>query len=253
MYKNKRDIWSKMNNGGQHIAILLDPEKIVLDAVFLAHLKAIEAAGISFLFVGGSTVSRAEQESCVSFLKANTSLPIVIFPGSPEQITNDADALLLLSLISGRNPDFLIGHHVSAARQLHNSYLEIIPTAYVLVDGGRETAVQRVSQTSPISRNDFDLLWSTALAGVMMGNQLVYLDAGSGAEQSVPTEWIAQLSQEIDVPIIVGGGIRNVTSIEHFFSAGANLVVIGNHVECKPAFLDDIKSITSKPVMQSLK
>lgn len=249
MYKNKRDIWSKISSGSQHIAILLDPEKIVLDAVFLTHLKAIEAAGISFLFVGGSTVSRAEQELCVSFLKANTSLPIVIFPGSPEQITNDADALLMLSLISGRNPDFLIGHHVSAARKLHNSELEIIPTAYVLVDGGRETAVQRVSQTSPIPRNDFDLLLSTVLAGVMMGNQLVYLDAGSGAEQSVSNDWIAQLSQEIHVPIIVGGGIRDVARIEQFFSAGANIVVIGNHVESNPEFLKEINQyLMSKEV-----
>jgi putative glycerol-1-phosphate prenyltransferase len=246
MYKNKRNIWSKMNSGAQHISVLLDPEKIVLDADFLSHLKAIENAGISFLFVGGSTVTHTQQKSCISFLKANTSIPLVIFPGSPEQIVDDADALLLLNLISGRNPDFLIGHHVSAAPRLQHADLEIIPTAYVLVDGGRETAVQRVSQTSPIPRNDYDLLLNTSLAGAMMGNQLIYLDAGSGAEESVPVDWITKLRSEIDIPMIVGGGIRDSESIAQYFAAGANLIVVGNHVESNPEFLEEIQRFSIK-------
>jgi phosphoglycerol geranylgeranyltransferase len=240
MYKNRRNIWDEISSAGKQIAVLLDPEKITLNDTFLVHLRNIEAAGVSLLFVGGSTVTTEQQQQCISYLKANSSLPLVIFPGSPDQIVDGADAILLLNLISGRNPDFLIGHHVAAAQKLHQMDLEIIPTAYVLVDGGRETAVQRVSQTSPIPQNDFDLLLSTALAGVMIGNQLVYLDAGSGAEQSVPKDWIAKLSQEIHVPIIVGGGIRDVSRIEQFFAAGADVVVIGNHVESNPEFLGEI-------------
>jgi len=240
MYKNRRNIWDKINSNARQIAVLLDPEKITLNDAFAQHLKAIESAGVSFLFVGGSTVSYDEQKACVAFLKANSNLPLVIFPGSPDQIVDGADAILLLNLISGRNPDFLIGHHVAAVQRLHQMDLEIIPTAYVLVDGGIETAVQRVSKTQPIPHNNFELLQNTVLAGAMMGNHLVYLDAGSGAVQSVPKEWILQLSQEIELPIIVGGGIRDVASIEAYFSAGANIVVIGNHVESNPQFLEEI-------------
>lgn len=243
MYKNRRNIWDKIDSKARQIAVLLDPEKITINDSFAAHLKAIEAAGVSFLFVGGSTVSHEQQRTCVMFLKENSILPVVIFPGSPDQVVNDADAILLLSLISGRNPDFLIGHHVATAQKLHQMDLELIPTAYVLVDGGRETAVQRVSETTPIPHNDFNLFINTVLAGAQMGNQLLYLDAGSGAQKSVPQHWIAAINAELNLPIVVGGGIRDVASIESYFDAGANLVVIGNHVESNPDFLVEIASL----------
>ena len=240
MYKNRRNIWDKISSAGKQIAVLLDPEKITLNDTFLLHLRNIEAAGVSLLFVGGSTVTSEQQQQCISYLKANSSLPFVIFPGSPDQIVDGANAILLLNLISGRNPDFLIGHHVAAAQRLYESDLEIIPTAYVLIDGGTQTAVQRISATEAISHADFPLFRSTVLAGAMMGNQVVYLDAGSGAEQSVPQDWIAKMKQEIEIPIIVGGGIRDVSRIEQFFAAGADVVVIGNHVESNPEFLGEI-------------
>lgn len=250
MYKNRRNIWNKISSKARQIAVLLDPEKITLNDTFTRHLKAIEAAGVSFLFVGGSTVSHEQQRACVAFLKQKSILPVIIFPGSPDQIVDDADALLLLNLISGRNPDFLIGHHVAAAQKLHQINLEVIPTAYVLVDGGTETAVQRVSLTTPIPHSNFELLMNTVLAGSQMGNQLLYLDAGSGAQQSVPKHWISAIKAELSLPIIVGGGIRDVSSIEAYFDAGANLVVIGNHVESNPEFLGEINKYMISRVQQ---
>jgi putative glycerol-1-phosphate prenyltransferase len=164
----------------------------------------------------------------------------VIFPGSADQIDEKADAILFLNLISGRNPDFLIGQQVSAAPKLMQSDLEIVPTAYLLIDGGLETSVQRISKTSPISQEDYELALNTALAGVMMGNSVVYLDAGSGAKLSIPSQWIQAMRNCIDCPIIVGGGIRNIEQIKEYQEAGASLVVIGNHLESNPSFLEDI-------------
>jgi putative glycerol-1-phosphate prenyltransferase len=195
--------------------------------------------GVKLILVGGSFLHTNQLVSCIESCK-KSGLPVWIFPGSGHQICTSADGILLLSLLSGRNPDFLIGHHVAAAQKLHQMDLEIIPTAYVLVDGGIETAVQRVSKTQPIPHDNFELLQNTVLAGAMIGNHLVYLDAGSGAVQSVPTDWIVRLIQEIDIPIVVGGGIRDVASIEAYFNAGANVVVIGNHVERNPEFLGEI-------------
>jgi len=240
MYKNRRNIWNKIGSKARQIAVLLDPEKITLDLSFEAHLKTIESSSISFIFVGGSTVSHEQQRACVSFLKQHCALPLVIFPGSPDQIVEDADAILLLNLISGRNPDFLIGHHVDAAQRLHDSKLEIIPTAYILVDGGTETSVQRISKTRAIGHDEFDLFKRTAIAGSLMGNQLIYLDAGSGAKKSVPHEWVSAVKADSNIPLIVGGGIRDIDSIERYFNSGADLVVIGNHIESNPSFLSDL-------------
>lgn len=228
------------------IAILIDPEKVVLDQNFNRLLCSIEDSGVSYIFVGGSTVSAQQQQACIQTVRSISSLPVVIFPGSHEQIDNKADAILFLNLISGRNPDFLIGHQIAAVPQLLNSRLEIIPTAYMLIDGGTETTVQRISQTKAIGLNNFELALHTALAGVMMGNDAVYLDAGSGAKSAIPSTWIRGLKEHIEQPIIVGGGIRSVTQIQSFFEAGANIVVIGNHVESNPEFLDELTALLVK-------
>jgi len=223
------------------IAILIDPEKVVLDENFPHLIRRIEQSGVSFIFVGGSTVTAQQQQTCIAAIRSITSLPVIIFPGSHEQIDNQADAILFLNLISGRNPEFLIGHQVAAVPLLLNSQLEIIPTAYMLVDGGTETTVQRISQTKAIGLNHFELALHTALAGVMMGNEAVYLDAGSGAKNAIPSAWIKALKEHIEQPIIVGGGIRSVAQIQDFFEAGANIVVVGNHVESNPEFLEELK------------
>lgn len=223
------------------IAVLIDPEKVVLNASFDALIQKVENAGVSFIFVGGSTVTHEQQHHCLVRLREITSLPLVIFPGCPEQIDEQADALLFLNLISGRNPDYLIENQVLAVPRLMHSSLEIIPTAYILADGGKETMVQKISKTQAIAQDREELAIHTALAGVLMGNQVVYIDAGSGAVHAVPESWISTLNDLTDRPIIVGGGIRTTAQIRRFIDAGANLVVIGNHVESNPEFLQEIE------------
>ena len=159
------------------------------------------------------------------------ALPIVLFPGNPSQISNKADAILFLSLISGRNPDFLIEHQVKAAPILKQTQLEIISTGYILIESGTETAVQRVSKTNPLDRNNPDLVLATAQAGTMLGNKLIYLEAGSGAKQAVPLEMIKKVAQNIEIPLVVGGGIIDLQGIQKAYDFGADLVVIGTAFE----------------------
>jgi putative glycerol-1-phosphate prenyltransferase len=155
----------------------------------------------------------------------------VLFPGSPSQISKEADAILFLSLISGRNSDYLIGHQVKAAPILKRTQLEIIPTGYILIDGGNETAVERVSKTEPLDRTNLELVLATAQAGEMLGNKLIYLEAGSGAKQAVPLEMIDLISKNTEIPLIVGGGIVDLLGIQNAYDSGADLVVIGTAFE----------------------
>ncbi len=246
MFNRSNKIQQIISQKKHHVAVLIDPENLELNETFNLLLQKIEVSGASFIFIGGSTVTADCQNNCAEFIKERCGLPLIIFPGSPEQITRAADAILLLNLISGRNPDFLIGHHVDAASQLYDSNLEILPTGYVLVNGGKQTSVQLISKTKSISQDDFELLKNTALAGVMMGNQLLYFDAGSGAENSIHPNLIKEIRSRIDIPIIVGGGIRSVEKIEELFEAGANVVVVGNYIEQQPAFLEEIKQAILK-------
>lgn len=212
------------------LAILIDPDKIALSEISSLSEK-IKQSPATHIFVGGSIVVENVMDQFVLELKKYTYLPIIIFPGHPSQISHHADGLLFLSLLSGRNPEYLIEHHINSVEILHNSDLEIIPTGYILIDGGKETAVQRVSQTIPIERNNIDLAYKTAKAGEYLGKKLIYLEAGSGAEKAVPTEMIQKVSQSLNIPLIVGGGIRSKQGIEEAFSAGADLVVIGTAFE----------------------
>ena len=241
MYKGRTNIYSKISASTGQVAVLIDPEKS-LNPLYLTELvKKATFAHVAYFFVGGSTVTHREFEQCISLLKSLTSIPIVIFPGASHQISPHADALLFLNLISGRNPDYLIGHQVQAASELHQIDIEIIPTGYMLVDGGRKTSVQYVSQTSPIPQDQFTIAKNTALAGTMMGNQLLYFDAGSGAQTSVPPQWISEIKHATKSPIIVGGGIRNIDQLIAYKEAQANIIVIGNHIEENIDFLTDIK------------
>jgi putative glycerol-1-phosphate prenyltransferase len=222
------------------IAMLIDPEKAVNNLTVLKTLldKAV-ISGIDFLFIGGSTVSREDFEKTVDFIHANSTLQTILFPGSSQQISNKADAMLYLSLLSGRNPDFLIGHHVDSAFELFAMEIELIPTAYILIEGGSVSSTEIVSQTEPIPRENFELVRRTAIAGKFMGKDLLYLDAGSGAKFPVLDEMLQNLS-DIHLPIIVGGGIRTIEKIRQLHSSGASIVVIGNKIEEDPSFLDAI-------------
>ncbi|MFV8345148.1 geranylgeranylglyceryl/heptaprenylglyceryl phosphate synthase [Flavobacterium sp. ZB4P13] len=217
-------------SGQKLLAILLDPDKIVWKN--LGNLiSKINQSPATHIFIGGSLVENNILDRLIIEIKKNSTLPIVLFPGNPSQISNKADAILFLSLISGRNPDYLIEHQVKAAPILKKTQLEIISTGYILIESGKETAVERVSKTKPLDRNNLDLALATAQAGEMLGNKLIYLEAGSGAEQAVPLEMIELVSQNIEIPLLVGGGIVDLQGIQNAYQAGADLVVIGTAFE----------------------
>ncbi len=221
------------------IGILLDPDKLRPEEVESC-LHAIDSKLVDLLLVGGSTVENGDTEALVRRIKELSTLPVVLFPGDFSQITGHADALLFLNLISGRNSEYLINQQVKAVPLLQETDLEVIPTAYILVDGGVETSVARVSKTEPISPQDEKTILNTALAGAYMGNKLVYLEAGSGAKTPVPGTLIAELRSQIDIPIIAGGGIRSHEQMAEAFESGADMVVIGTAFEQNPKILRQI-------------
>ncbi|WP_339919006.1 geranylgeranylglyceryl/heptaprenylglyceryl phosphate synthase [uncultured Flavobacterium sp.] len=212
------------------LAILLDPDKIVWENLDNL-ISKINQSPATHVFIGGSLVETNRIDELIIRLKHKINLPMVLFPGNPSQISKEADAILFLSLISGRNSDYLIGHQVKAAPILKQTQLEIISTGYILVDGGNETAVERVSQTKPLDRNNLDLVLATAQAGEMLGSKLIYLEAGSGAKQAVPLEMIDLISKNTEIPLIVGGGIVDLLGIKNAYDSGADVVVIGTAFE----------------------
>jgi putative glycerol-1-phosphate prenyltransferase len=219
------------------LAILLDPDKIVWNNLENLLLK-INQSPATHIFVGGSIVKTDILEELLTELKQKTSLPVIIFPGDPSQISPQADAILFLALLSGRNPDYLIEYQVQAAPILRKTNLEIISTGYILIESGNETAVARVSKTEPLNRKNLDLALATAQAGEMLGNKLIYLEAGSGARKAVPVEMIRLIAQNVAIPIIVGGGIVDLQGIEEAYKAGADLVVIGTAFENNSQFFE---------------
>jgi phosphoglycerol geranylgeranyltransferase len=219
------------------LAVLLDPDKLPLEKVDVLVAK-INQSPATHIFVGGSIVLTDTIDRLIARIKENCDLPVVLFPGNPSQISALADGILFLSLISGRNPDYLIEHQVNAVPILKKTKLEIIPTGYLLIESGHETAVSRVSQTKPLDNENIDYIVHTAQAGEMLGKKLVYLEAGSGAKQAVSPEIIKAVSQNIDIPLIVGGGIKNQQGIGLAYESGADLVVIGTAFENDLNFFD---------------
>lgn len=232
-------ILNTISSKSNSIAVLIDPEKSDNGPFLLELLKKATFAGIDYIFIGGSTVTRVQFNLTVDFIKEHSTLPLIIFPGSSNQISPKADGLLYLSLLSGRNPDYLIGHHIESAAELIQMDLEIIPTAYLLIDGGTQSSVAYVSQTTPIPRDKISIVKNTAIAGKLQGKKVLYLDAGSGAKYSVPVEIISSI-RELNLPIIIGGGIKTIEQIQNCHSAGASIVVIGNKLEEDSDFLLDI-------------
>lgn len=219
------------------LAILIDPDKIDWTNTGLLFSK-INNSPATHIFVGGSLVFTDQLDQLVAQIKQNCQLPVLLFPGHPSQISPEADGILFLSLLSGRNPDYLIGHQIEAAPILKKTTLEIIPTGYILIESGSETAVARVSQTLPMPVESPQNICDTAMAGEMLGNKLMYLEAGSGAKNAVPTEIIRLVSQNTGIPLIVGGGIRTKIGIQDAYGAGADLVVIGTAFENDNTFFD---------------
>ncbi|MEN8119965.1 MAG: geranylgeranylglyceryl/heptaprenylglyceryl phosphate synthase [Bacteroidota bacterium] len=214
---------------GKKIAALIDPDK-TNDLAISKTILLAEKAKVDFFLIGGSLVSE-NPDYFIQKLKKDSNIPIVLFPGSLLQYSSVADAILFLSLISGRNPELLIGNHVAVAPLLKKSNMEVLPTGYMLIDSGKQTSVEYISNTFPIPANKVDIAVATAVAGELLGLKLIYLEAGSGAESPVPSEMIKQVKQNIDIPLIIGGGLKNESQVENACKSGADIIVVGNALE----------------------
>jgi phosphoglycerol geranylgeranyltransferase len=224
------DILKRKALNKKSFAVLIDPDSTD-EVSLLKIIHLCKEAAVDFILVGGSLITNGFFEKCIETIKTNSAIPCILFPGNSFQIHHKADAILLLSLISGRNPELLIGNHVLAASVLKQSGIEIIPTGYMLIDGGRITSVSYMSNTIPIPADKHAIAASTALAGQMLGLKLIHMDAGSGALQPIPAKLIAAVASQIDIPIFIGGGIKSEEEAIAACTAGADVIVVGNAVE----------------------
>lgn len=218
------------SNNEKLLAILLDPDKVDLVNV-QETIQKINKSKADLIFIGGSLLFKNILDEFVAKVKENTKLPILLFPGSAIQITNKADGILFLQLISGRNPEYLISNQVIAAPLLKQTNLEVISTGYMLIESGRETTASYISNTKPIPTHKPEIAMATAMAGEYIGNKLIYMDGGSGALNPIPIKMIKKVAKHIDVPIIIGGGLRTKENIQAAYNAGATVVVIGTAFE----------------------
>jgi phosphoglycerol geranylgeranyltransferase len=216
--------------GKKGFAVLIDPDKLA-DRNLEYFASRINATGIDFVLVGGSLLMNEHMSQLVPALRKLLRPPLILFPGNLLQIIHGADAILFLSLISGRNPDLLIGNHVIAAPLLRQSGMEVLPTGYMLIDSGRPTSVNYMSATMPIPYDKPEIAACTAMAGEMLGLQLLYMDAGSGAENAISTGMVSAVAGAVKIPLIVGGGIRTKKQAEAILKAGADIIVVGNAFE----------------------
>jgi phosphoglycerol geranylgeranyltransferase len=220
-------------------AVLVDPDKVSLrQAEEIANQS--EQAGVDFIFVGSSLLTGESLDACIRVLKKNCSIPVVLFPGNALQVNNKADAILFLSLISGRNPEMLIGKHVVAVPMLKASGLEIISTGYMLIDPGHPTSVSYMSNTNPIPHDKNDIANCTALAGEMLGMKLIFMDAGSGARSPISSSMIASVGSQINIPLIIGGGIKTPEKAIDNCNAGADVIVVGNSIEKNSMLIEEM-------------
>jgi putative glycerol-1-phosphate prenyltransferase len=223
--------------GRKLLAVLIDPDFGQDDARLERTVQNACMAKADLIFVGGSLLVTDAFDACVERVKQLSDRPVVLFPGSPAQLSRHADAVLFLSLISGRNPELLIGHHVTAAPTIKAMGLEAIPTGYMLVDGGAPTTVSYVSQTLPIPHDKPGIAAATALAGELLGLRTIYMDTGSGAKRTVHPNMVTAVRQAVQCPIIVGGGIRDAETARALCEAGADVLVVGTAFEQDPELI----------------
>lgn len=220
----------RKRTGKKSFAVLIDPDK-VNDSNIRLLINLSVSAKVDYFLVGGSLVISNYLDECLQLIKKSCSIPTILFPGSPSQISKYADALLYLSLISGRNAELLIGQHVVSAPVVKNSGLEIMPTGYMVVDGGAPTTVSYISNASPLPADKNEIAMCTAMAGEMLGMKLIYMDAGSGAKRAITESMIEKVAQYITVPLIIGGGIIEPEKAYLNCKAGADVIVVGNAIE----------------------
>jgi phosphoglycerol geranylgeranyltransferase len=238
----------KVARGQKMLAVLIDPDKCC-ESHFEQLIELLKQHTPDYIFMGGSQLKTPFAELINQF-KSQLKIPVI--PGDATQFSPNADALLFLSLLSGRNAEYLIGQHVQAALPIKKSGLELIPTAYILIDGGRISAVEYISNTHPIPADRIEIAVSTALAGEMLGMKAIYLEAGSGANQPISIETIEEVKRQLTIPLIVGGGIRSSLQLENAFGAGADLVVIGNILEREPQMVEVFVKTTAKVNQQTI-
>jgi putative glycerol-1-phosphate prenyltransferase len=232
---------TRKKEGKKSFAVLIDPDKVntaVLDEL----ISLSVSAKVDYFLVGGSLIISNHLDEVVRYIKSNCAVPVILFPGSPNQVSNYADALLYLSLISGRNADFLIGQHMISAPFIKQSGLEIMPTGYMLIDGGAPTTASYISNATPIPSDKNDIAMCTAMAGEMLGMKLIYMDSGSGAKRPVSESMIETVAKNIDVPLIVGGGIMDAEKAYLNCKAGADVIVIGNAIEKNSSLIIEMAS-----------
>jgi len=233
------------NKPKKQLAVLIDPDKLSNDDLENT-AKICQKAGVDFLFVGGSLITSDSLFHCIRILKENSQIPVVLFPGNSYQISRNADAMLFLSLISGRNPDMLIGMHVLSAPYIKLSGLETVPTGYMLIDSGKPTSVSYMSNSFPIPNDKNDIAGCTAMAGEMLGLKIIFMDAGSGALQTVPEKMITFVKGSIEVPLVIGGGIKTPEKAKSIIEAGADIIVIGNKFEENPGLIYDFTNVITQ-------
>ncbi len=238
-----RNIQEAKSKGRLLLSQLLDPDSIRSFDQLADIIGMAERAGVDYFLFGGSLITKQAGFDLVAACKKMTNIPIVLFPSSPAHIDHNADGILFLSLLSGRNPDYLIGNQVAAAPLLRDSSLEILPTAYLLIGCGRPTTAEYMSNTMPIPYEKSGIAACTALAGEMMGMKLTYLDGGSGAEKAISPEMVSAVKATTTNPLIIGGGIRNTATADALRKAGADMLVVGNAAEYHPEFILELASI----------
>ncbi len=225
--------------GQKSLAVLIDPDKV--DNYKLDQLVGLAIhAKVDYLFVGGSLIISSNLDECIQHIRSLCNIPVVLFPGSPAQVSKYADALLYLSLVSGRNPELLIGQHVVSAPFVRKSGLEVMPTGYMLIDGGAPTTVSYISNATPIPCDKNEIALCTAMASEMLGMKLIYMDAGSGAKRAITESMIEMVSANIEVPLIVGGGITDPEKAYLNCKAGADVIVVGNSIEKDPSLIKEM-------------
>jgi len=235
------DQWyAHVEQGRKSLAVLIDPDKVEDTTRLTPLIRLASENCVDYLFVGGSLMTTTNLSEVIRFIKSQVSIPVVLFPGNSLQLDAQADAILFLSLISGRNPDLLIGQHVAAAPIIRNSRLEVLPTGYLLINSGKITSAAYISNTMPIPEDKYSLAACTAMAGEMLGLKLIYLDAGSGAEREISAKMISAVRQAVKVPLIVGGGINTAAKATKALEAGADMIVVGNALEKNPDLLIEI-------------
>ncbi len=242
-------ITERKNHGRKSFTVLVDPDKV--DATQTDQLVSLAIkAKVDYFFVGGSLVISNNLDACIQQIKASCDIPVILFPGAPSQVSKYADALLYLSLISGRNPELLIGQHVISAPFVKQSGLEIMPTGYMVIDGGAPTTVSYISNASPIPADKNEIAMCTAMAGEMMGMKLIFMDAGSGAKRPITETMIEKVASHIEVPLITGGGITDPEKAYRNCKAGADIIVVGNAIEKDASLIKEMSdAVHSVPVI----